>query len=77
MGLKQNQALIEKYPILIHFQYNHMEEGPARSTTAVFNTLAWKLAKTLPQNAETSTALRKLLEGLDAALRSAQEITLG
>lgn len=74
MGLKQNQALLEQYPILEFFQYNHLPEGPLRSTSALFNTLAWKIAKTLPRNAETSTALRKLLEGKDAAVRAALKL---
>lgn len=71
MGVRQNQALLEQYPILEFFQYNHLPEGPLRNTSAMFNTLAWKLVKTLPRNAETTTALRKLLEGKDAAVRAA------
>lgn len=75
MGLKQNQALLEKYPVLAYFQYNHLPEGPLRETSVLFNTLAWKLVKKLPYNAETSTALRKLLEGKDAAVRAALSIS--
>lgn len=71
MGLKQNQAIQAKNPILEYFQYNHLPEGPLRDTSAMFNTLAWKVAKTLPDGAEKSTALRKLLEGKDAAVRAA------
>lgn len=75
MGLKQNQALIKQYPVLEYFQYNHLPEGHLRATSAVFNTVAWKMAKQLPSNAETSTSLRKLLEAKDAAVRSALKIT--
>lgn len=71
MGLKQNQALVEQYPVLEFFQYNHLPEGPLRITSAQFNTLAWKLAKSLPDGAEKSVALRKLLESKDAAVRAA------
>jgi hypothetical protein len=71
VGLKQNQELLARYPVLEYFQYNHLPEGPLRRTSAQFNTLAWKLAKTLPDGAEKSVALRKLLEGKDAAVRAA------
>lgn len=74
MGLKQNQALLEQYPVLEFFQYNHLPEGPLRSTSAVFNTLAWKLVKTLPDNHEIRKALDRLLESKDAAVRAALSI---
>lgn len=70
MGLKANQEMVEKYPILTFFQYGHLPEHLQKVSTP-WNTLAWKTARTLPQNAETSTALRKLLEGKDAAVRAA------
>ena len=35
--------------------------------------MAYNLADTLPRSAETSTALRKLLEAKDAAVRAAVE----
>lgn len=73
MGLKENQKLAEQYPILQYFKYNHLE-GPLRSASAPFCTLAWKLVRKLPHNAETSTALRKLLESKDAAVRAALDI---
>lgn len=69
MGLKTNQALAAQYPILQFFQYAHLPEE-LQKISAPFNTLAWKMARTLPRNAETTTALRKLLEGKDAAVRA-------
>lgn len=69
MGLKENQALAAQYPILQFFQYAHLPED-LRKISAPFGTLAWKMARTLPRNAETSTALRKLLEAKDAAVRA-------
>lgn len=73
MGLKQNQELAEQYPILQFFQYEHLPED-LQKISAPFCTLAWKLVRTLPRNAETSTALRKLLESKDAAVRAAIDI---
>ncbi len=69
MGLKENQALAEQYPILQFFKYAHLFEE-YQKVSAPFCTLAWKMARTLPRNAETSTALRKLLEAKDAAVRA-------
>ena len=71
MGLKQNQELLEQYPVLAFFQYNHLQEGPLRRTSAQFNTLAWKLVKSLPDEHETRKALDRLLEAKDAAVRAA------
>lgn len=70
MGLKENQALAEQYPILQFFKYAHLPEE-LQKISAPFTTLAWKIVRTLPQNAETSVALRKLLESKDAAVRAA------
>lgn len=78
MGLKANQALLARYPVLEYFQYNHLPEGPLRSTSAMFNTLAWKVARMQPEgSAETAVALRKLLEGKDAAVRAALSVPQG
>lgn len=73
MGLKENQALAEQYPILQFFQYAHLPEE-LQKISAPWCTLAWRMARTLPQNAETSTALRKLLEGKDAAVRAVIQV---
>jgi len=70
MGRKQNQELVERYPILNFFQYGHLPEHLA-VVSVPWHTLAWKVAKNLPDNAEKSVALRKLLEGKDAAVRAA------
>lgn len=75
MGLKANQALAEQYPILEFFQYAHLPEH-LQKHSAPWCTLAWKTARSLPRNAETSTALRKLLEGKDAAVRAALSLPL-
>jgi hypothetical protein len=58
-----------RYPILRHFTYAHLPHDLA-SVSKPFCELAFEMAQILPYNAETSTALRKLLEGKDAAVRS-------
>lgn len=70
MGLKQNQELVRKYPVLQYFVYNHLP-APLQEVSKPFHAVAWKMAKTLPYSPETSVALRKILEGKDAAVRSA------
>lgn len=74
MGLKQNQALLEQYPILEFFQYNHLEDGPLRRTSALFNTLAWKLVKTVPDSHELRKALDRLLESKEGAVRASMSL---
>lgn len=57
-------------PILQFFEYGHLPahlQGISRS----FHVLAHQLVRVLPRNPERSTALRKLLEGKDAAVRAA------
>lgn len=58
--------------ILKHFAYGHLPED-LQAVSKQFHDLAHELAGTLPQGAELSTALRKLLEGKDAAVRAALE----
>jgi hypothetical protein len=56
--------------ILVYFGFEHLPE-PLRSISRPFSELASKLAQELPASAERSVALRKLLEGKDAAVRAA------
>lgn len=70
MGLKQNQALVEQYPVLEFFQYGHLSED-LQKISAPFNRVAWKLVKTLPDSHELRKALDRLLESKDAAVRAA------
>ena len=60
-------------PILRYFAYDHLKT-PLRGVSQQFHELAHVVAETLPPGAETSTALRKLLEGKDAAVRAALDI---
>jgi hypothetical protein len=58
------------YPILDFFAYEHLPTK-LQVVSKPFGDLARQLANDLPGNAETSTALRKLLEAKDCAVRSA------
>ena len=58
-------------PILRYFAADHLPDGPLRDTSRHFAVLARILDSELPNGAEKSTALRKLLEAKDAAVRSA------
>jgi hypothetical protein len=60
--------------ILRYFQYSHLPEGPLRKTSQLFNNLVYELDSRLPDGAEKSVALRKLLESKDAAVRAALDI---
>lgn len=58
-----------KYPLLQFFAYEHLPSH-LQQVSKPFGELANQLAQTLPANAETTTALRKLLEAKDCAVRS-------
>lgn len=57
------------HPLLQFFTYEHLPSG-LREISAPFSDLAWKIWRELPQNAEQTTALRKLLEAKDCAVRA-------
>ncbi|MFI6424750.1 hypothetical protein [Promicromonospora sp. NPDC050880] len=58
-------------PILRYFEFSHLPYGIMRDTSEEFRVLAIKVDNSLPDGAEKSTALRKLLEAKDAAVRAA------
>jgi hypothetical protein len=58
-----------KHPILKYFSHAHLPEKLA-AVSQPWCDLAWKVAAELPDGAEKATALRKLLEGKDAAVRT-------
>jgi hypothetical protein len=57
------------HPILIYFAAGHLKT-PQRQVAELFGDLARHLDSELPDGPEKSVALRKLLEGKDAAVRS-------
>ena len=60
---------MQKYPILKFFKFEHLPEK-LQDVSKPFSVLAHNMAENLPQNAETSAGLRKLLEAKDCAVRS-------
>lgn len=56
-------------PILRYFHYSHLPPH-LQEHSKPFCELAKRIVTTLPHNEERSVALRKLLEGKDAAVRA-------
>lgn len=56
-------------PILRYFHYAHLP-AHLQSASRPFMELAMHIVTTTPRNAERAIALRKLLEGKDAAVRA-------
>lgn len=57
-------------PIMKFFAYEHLPAN-LQQISKPFCELARHVVETLPRNAERTVALRKILEGKDAAVRSA------
>lgn len=57
-------------PILQYFKYEHLPE-PLRDVSAAVCEVARRLDATLPEGAEKSAGLRKLLEAKDCFVRAA------
>ena len=56
-------------PLLKYFKYDHLPEH-LQKISKPFGELAEKLEEILPDGPEKTTALRKLLESKDCAVRS-------
>lgn len=56
-------------PILQYFAFRHLPEH-LQVVSKLFGELATELVLKLPRNPERTVALRKLLEGKDAAVRA-------
>jgi hypothetical protein len=56
-------------PILQFFAFEHLPQN-LQEVSKPFGELARHLVSTLPRNPERTVALRKLLEGKDAAVRA-------
>ena len=59
--------------MLKYFAYGHLPEGAMRETSRQFCHLAFAIVRTVPRSPERTVALRKLLEGKDAAVRAAMK----
>lgn len=60
--------------VLRFFRYGHLKDGPGKDIAAIYANTATLIANRLPEDPETTVALRKLLESKDAAVRAALEI---
>lgn len=60
-------------PIMRHFDSGHLRPGPLRDCFRQFAGLAAELDADLPAGPEKTTALRKLLEAKDCAMRATVE----
>ncbi len=56
-------------PLLQFFKYEHLPEH-LQADSKPFGELAARIVETLPRNPERTTALRKLLEAKDCAVRA-------
>lgn len=60
----------EREPMLKFFGYDHLQNADLRETSRLFSELANTLVLRLPRTPERTVALRKILEGKDAAVRA-------
>lgn len=69
--MDDKRAAIEPIePLLQFFEYAHLR-GDLQDVSKPFCELADRIVATLPRNPERTTALRKLLEAKDCAVRAA------
>lgn len=68
----ESESSVENVPqeyLLQFFAYKHLPEH-LQEISKPFGELAEKICETLPRNPERTTALRKLLEAKDCAVRA-------
>ena len=64
------KTTMEASPIMKFFTFEHLPVGKLQETSRLFAELAQTIESSLPENAEKSVALRKILEAKDAAVRA-------
>lgn len=57
--------------LLGFFTYEHLPEGPLKETSKACTELAFDMVNRLPESAEKTAGLRKLLEAKDCFVRAA------
>jgi hypothetical protein len=62
-------AAVQAEPLLRYFSFSHLK-GPLARVSSWFAITASHVASEVPRSAERTVALRKLLEGKDAAVRA-------
>lgn len=65
----ENARITENEPIMQFFTYEHLPPH-LQAMSKPFDELALRVVTNLPRNPERTVALRKLLEGKDAAVRA-------
>lgn len=73
-GMREHGDFTERWQgeeMLKYFAFAHLPDGIMRETSRMFCHLAFMVVRTVPRSAERTVALRKLLEGKDAAVRAA------
>lgn len=74
IGSVDHPAIAARHPgtreVVQWFAFDHLGDGPPYETSRRFAHLAFDLLNTLPDSPELTVALRKLLEGKDAAVRA-------
>ena len=60
--------------VLRFFRFDHLTDGVSISIASTYADMAHVMANRLPEDPETTVALRKLLESKDAAVRAALQI---
>jgi len=60
--------------VLRFFSAAHLKDGSAKDIATAYSAFAREIAERLPEDPETTVALRKLLESKDAAVRAALQI---
>lgn len=74
-GVREHGDFTERWQgedMLQWFAFGHLPEGAMRETSRMFAHLAFMVVRTVPRTPERTVALRKLLEGKDAAVRAAK-----
>lgn len=64
---------MDRSPIMQYFTYEHLP-APLQEISKPFCILAETIEKQLPSSPEKSVALRKILEGKDAAVRAGLDL---
>lgn len=59
----------KKHYLRQFFEYDHLPDH-LKKVSKPFGQLAWEMDETLPGNPEKTTALRKLMEAKDCAVRA-------
>lgn len=69
MSPEEKAKAIAANPILRYFEYAHLPQ-PLGDVSKPFSLIAWSIVEEVPQSAERTAGLRKLLEAKDCIVRA-------